>query len=326
MIPTYVTHTALVLTDRLNPRDTIFAWMMNALELIEKGEAPWQIRLYNIQFLNPYSGLSEDHPKDNDIFGPQILPDVSFWRHRIPLLTEYLDAFVNLKQKASRLATLVSVPTKLPALPAWLLPLRRNCPGRKTVTQETRQTFLDQDEIDVVELPLLFCILTDLKQDNKDFHVINDNLFLKHAHNLEAVPCEKVGNVFLVIFTTSYERLHLNAIMEPLNTRVMYHDTDSIVYVHDHIFFILPGPSGWLLREPNERMQGNRIREFVNAGPNSMLMDPRNQSCQKDNIARRRQPYVNTVYRENFAPVLFSPFCLRANSKLGELNYTQGLI
>ena len=51
-----------------------------------------------------------------------------------------------------------------------------------------------------------------------------------------------------------------------------------------------------------------------------------NQSCQKDNIARRRQPYVNTVYRKNFAPVLFSPFFLRANSKLGELNYTQGLI
>ena len=51
-----------------------------------------------------------------------------------------------------------------------------------------------------------------------------------------------------------------------------------------------------------------------------------NQSCQKDNIARRRQPYVNTVYRKNFAPVLFSPFFLRANSKLGELNYTQWLI
>ena len=33
-----------------------------------------------------------------------------------------------------------------------------------------------------------------------------------------------------------------------------------------------------------------------------------------------------TVYKENFAPVLFSPFSpsgLRANSKLGELNYTE---
>ena len=61
---------------------------------------------------------------------------------------------------------------------------------------------------------------------------------------------------------------------------------------------------------------------------NENMLDPTkcNQSCQKDNIARRRQQYVNTVYRENFAPVLFSPFCLRANSKLGELNYTQGLI
>ena len=28
----------------------------------------------------------------------------------------------------------------------------------------------------------------------------------------------------------------------------------------------------------------------------------------------------NTVYRENFAPVLFSPSALRANLKLGQLN------
>ena len=42
--------------------------------------------------------------------------------------------------------------------------------------------------------------------------------------------------------------------------------------------------------------------------PLSSFREEVNQSCQKDNIARRRQPYVNTVYRKNFAPVLFSPF------------------
>ena len=30
---------------------------------------------------------------------------------------------------------------------------------------------------------------------------------------------------------------------------------------------------------------------------------------------------LNTVYRENFAHVLFSPFHLRANLKLGQLNF-----
>lgn len=38
-------------------------------------------------------------------------------------------------------------------------------------------------------------------------------------------------NVFLAAFTTAYGRLELYALMEQLQRRVLYHDTDSVVYV-----------------------------------------------------------------------------------------------
>ncbi|XP_053139987.1 uncharacterized protein LOC128339695 [Hemicordylus capensis] len=38
-------------------------------------------------------------------------------------------------------------------------------------------------------------------------------------------------NVFLACFTMSYARLHLYSIMEKLEERCLYHDTDSVIYV-----------------------------------------------------------------------------------------------
>ena len=61
----------------------------------------------------------------------------------------------------------------------------------------------------------------------------------------------------------------------------------------------------------NSQKQGSYRRE--KSGESCL----KNQSCQKDNIARRRQPYVNTVYRKNFAPVLFSPFFSEGEFKTG---------
>ena len=129
-----------------------------------------------------------------------------------------------------------------------------------------KSNFSSTTYFDVNGLPSLFSTLTDPTQDIKDFCVINENLLLlKHAHKSEAIPFDKVSNVFLSTFTTSYARLHLYDIMEPLNTRVLYHDTDSIIYVHDPRLF---NPSlGDYLGDLTDECEGDHIVEFVSAGP-----------------------------------------------------------
>ena len=93
------------------------------------------------------------------------------------------------------------------------------------------------------------------------FHVGNGYLLLpKYAHKAEAVPLDNLANVFLTAFNTSYARLYLYGIMELLN-QVMYHDTDSIVYVPD-----LYSSLSDYLGDLTDECWGNHIEGFVSAG------------------------------------------------------------
>jgi len=54
--------------------------------------------------------------------------------------------------------------------------------------------------------------------------------YTNHKKLLEG--SNSLSNVFLVSFTTSYARLKLIEEMELVEQRVLYHDTDSIIYIH----------------------------------------------------------------------------------------------
>ena len=129
-----------------------------------------------------------------------------------------------------------------------------------------RTNFSTTTYCDESDLSRFFQTVTDPTQDIQDFHVVNDNLLLlKHRKKDYAVPFDKTGNVFLAAFTTCYGRLYLYDIMEPLNTRVLYHDTDSIIYVHDPRLF---NPSlGDYLGDLTDECKGDHVVEFVSGGP-----------------------------------------------------------
>ena len=204
---------------------------------------------------------------------------------RNPLFAEYVDTFLKLKQESSDLPDWCRTPKDRQR---YLDEYRRHegialdpdeiskNPGKRSLAKiklnsfwgkfGQKSNFSSTTYFDVNGLPSLFSTLTDPTQDIKDFCVINENLLLlKHAHKSEAIPFDKVSNVFLAAFTTSYARLHLYDIMEPLNTRVLYHDTDSIIYVQDPRLF---NPSlGDYLGDLTDECEGDHIVEFVSAGP-----------------------------------------------------------
>ena len=75
-------------------------------------------------------------------------------------------------------------------------------------------------------------LLTDMTKKVKDFHIINEEqLHLEYEHQSGFVPEDMKTNVFLATFTTCWARLKLLGVLNQLGERVLYYDTDSVIYV-----------------------------------------------------------------------------------------------
>ena len=74
------------------------------------------------------------------------------------------------------------------------------------------------------------------------------------------------ANIVIAAFTTAYARLKLYDLLDQLQERVLYYDTDSVIYVHE------PGkpdpPLGDYLGDlTNELDVGDYITTFISGGP-----------------------------------------------------------
>ena len=82
------------------------------------------------------------------------------------------------------------------------------------------------------EMDSFFKIVSDPTKRITNFHIVNDdNLQLEYEHQTEFVPEDMKTNVFLATFTTCWARLKLYEVLDRLDERVLYYDTDSVIYV-----------------------------------------------------------------------------------------------
>ena len=73
------------------------------------------------------------------------------------------------------------------------------------------------------------------------------------------------GNVVLACFSTAHARLHLYETLQPLGERVLYFDTDSIIYLHHPTQFnptIVNSLGGW-----TDELGGDHITKYMSGGP-----------------------------------------------------------
>ncbi|XP_052814068.1 uncharacterized protein LOC128241135 [Mya arenaria] len=126
-----------------------------------------------------------------------------------------------------------------------------------------RQTqFFHQSEVDK-----FFQIFTDPMKQPQNFHIVaEDTLQMEWTYKNDCLPVDNKTNIYLATFKTCWARLKLYSVLEDLDRRVIYFDTDSIVYVSQ------PGqydpPLGDYLGElTDELSEGEHIVEFVSAGP-----------------------------------------------------------
>ena len=119
----------------------------------------------------------------------------------------------------------------------------------------------------VTEVSEFYEILLDNKLDNINFQFINDDI-VQMTYNFkdQFVDNSKNTNVYIACFTTSHARLMLYDKLDYLNEKVLYFDTDSIIYADDGTKNI---ETGDMLGDMTDEISGKGISSFASTGPKS---------------------------------------------------------
>ncbi|KAG1651986.1 putative DNA polymerase [Nymphon striatum] len=111
-----------------------------------------------------------------------------------------------------------------------------------------------------------FMALTDPTKIVTDFKIITDVMvMLVYTNSSESVSTPIFSNVAIASLTTSYARLHLYSVIEKLGDRVLYYDTDSVIYIEREGEW--SPETGSYLGELKDEIPGDSIIEYVSGGP-----------------------------------------------------------
>ena len=118
----------------------------------------------------------------------------------------------------------------------------------------------------VTEPKELFDLLYSSEFEVTDARLVNDETVEAHYRNVgEFEEQNNKVNIVIAAFTTAYARLKLYDLLDQLQERVLYYDTDSVIYVHE------PGkpepPLGDYLGDLTDELDGDYITTFVSGGP-----------------------------------------------------------
>ena len=97
--------------------------------------------------------------------------------------------------------------------------------------------------------------------------VINDDMVEVHyQHQEEDIPISPNLNIFVAAFTTCHARLKLYEALESLGERVLYFDTDSVIFIQNE-GQTNPELGRYLGDFTSELSKDEYIEEFVSGGP-----------------------------------------------------------
>ena len=129
----------------------------------------------------------------------------------------------------------------------------------------------------ITDAKALYRLLGDPSRKVCDFHILSEDMMaIEHCGVREFQMTDPKTNVIFAAFCTTYARLHLLRLMQKLGRRVLYHDTDSVIYSYQ------PGewmpPLGERLGELTDEIsckevgcrgcvEGHWIVAFVSGGP-----------------------------------------------------------
>ena len=143
-----------------------------------------------------------------------------------------------------------------------------------------------------------------------DANFINDELIEVHFENVDKfVEADGKTNVVIAAFTTAHARLKVYSVLEQLDRRVLYFDTDSVIYVSKDGEW--EPPTGSYLGELTDELEGGHITTFVSGGPKNYAYETNTSKT----VCKVRGITLNyrTVQKVNLN-VMCDMICLRALS------------
>jgi hypothetical protein len=161
---------------------------------------------------------------------------------------------------------------------------------------------------------------------------LNDDLLKISKEDLEGAEVDEKrrdyaqGFVTAGLFVPAYGRMVLYEQLEKLNERVLYHDTDSIIYIYDPQKYNIP--QGNLLGEWEEEdiSKNGNILEFISTGPKSYAIRTRDGN----NVIKLKGVSNNAAISKilNFdalKDMVFNAFEVEVPQSCFEYKYDQGM-
>ena len=228
------------------------------------------------------------HWKESEVYDPQSKSG--------GLFTGYINTFLRLKQQASGLPEQVKTDQEVDEYVQNYfihegINLDKNSinknPGLRSLSKLALNSFygkfgqrtnMNQTKF-VTDIAEMYKLLTDPSIIVTDFHIMNENVIeMEYKNSDDFEPQSFNTNVVIAAFCTSWARLKLWAEMKKLGSRVVYHDTDSIIFSVKHDTEYVP-PLGEYLGDLTNELTckelgckidnccGHWIEEFVSCGP-----------------------------------------------------------
>ena len=211
------------------------------------------------------------------------------------LFTNYVNTFLKLKQQASGFPSNITTEEEKDEYIQMYLEnegilldkeLIRKNPGIRSISKLGLNSFygkfgqkknMKKSEF-IDDLGCFFKKVTDHSKNLLDFHIMNEKVIMlefKNSEDFDPVNCNT--NILIAAFCTCWARLELWSIMNKLGRRVLYHDTDSIIFSGNDTDTYTPPIGDYLGQLTNELCckeigcvgceEGHWISEFVSCGP-----------------------------------------------------------
>lgn len=129
-------------------------------------------------------------------------------------------------------------------------------------------TFIGEEDRD--DMGLLFDNVRDGNVRIKDLRIVGSRTMVRSGGTGVCEPSFHGGYLPAGLFVPAWGRLMLYEQLERLDLRVLYHDTDSIIYIYDPLLYNIPVSDvwgGWSVEKFDTKNGG--LREFVALGPKS---------------------------------------------------------
>ncbi|KAK4880607.1 hypothetical protein RN001_008753 [Aquatica leii] len=304
----FTSNHAIIQNQPLNPRDSFFGGRTNAVKLYHKAEEDEVIRMCGETMSYNDCRHSDDERKFTGTYvadelrealsqGYKVLDILEIWEYEIAqyskenrsggLFTSYVNNFLKLKQECSGWPSwCVDDETKDRYVTEYLeregIALDKSNisvnPGMRYIAKLCLNSFWGKFaqrenlmQSSIIQDPYdLFKILTDPSVEVHALTAIDDDtIILNWDRPDEGIVSLKTVNVALATYTTANARLELYKYLKQLDRRVLYFDTDSIIFTQK--------PGEWapvtrdFLGDMTDEIEcygpGSKIVEFVSGGP-----------------------------------------------------------